>query len=245
MPGKVIVITGAGGGLGRALSRRFAADGDKVVMLGRTLSKLEDVAAGIGENATPIACDITVPASVEAAFARIGDTFGKIDALINNAGVFQPSPLEKASSDLVIEAVMANLAGPALCARSAIPLMQRGSKIVNVTSESVVLDLPHLVMYQSAKAGLERFSTALDRELDEQGIRVCTVRAGTMIGEGMAGHMEPETVMALFEASRKRGFDMATRGWSSYESTLDIFRLVVDCPPDIYIPIVGFHGQPS
>lgn len=242
MPGKVIVITGAGGGLGRALSRRFAADGDTVVMLGRTLAKLEEVAEGIGDNALPIQCELTSPESVDAAFARIGEVHGRIDALINNAGLFEPSWFDKADPDLIIRAVMTNLAAPALCARAAIPLMSWGGRILNVTSESVVLDLPLLVMYQAAKAGLERLSTALDSELNPKGIRVCTVRAGTMVGEGMSGHMEPELMMTLFEEAKRRGFDMATRGWSSYESTLDIFRLVVDAGPDIYIPIVGFHG---
>ncbi|HEY8385287.1 MAG TPA: SDR family NAD(P)-dependent oxidoreductase, partial [Porticoccaceae bacterium] len=68
---KVIVITGAGVGLGRALARRFAADGDTVVLLGRTLSKVEAVAAEIGDRAMAVGCDVASPDSVRAAFAEI------------------------------------------------------------------------------------------------------------------------------------------------------------------------------
>jgi meso-butanediol dehydrogenase/(S,S)-butanediol dehydrogenase/diacetyl reductase len=66
---KIIVITGAGLGLGRALARRFASEGEHVVLLGRTFSKVEAAAQEIGERATAVACDVAVPASVKAAFA--------------------------------------------------------------------------------------------------------------------------------------------------------------------------------
>lgn len=244
MSGKLIVITGAGGGLGRALARRLAGDGDRVVLLGRTMAKLEDVASSIGERATAIQCDITAPVSVRVAFDRIAELHGTIDVLINNAGVFEFSAFPEASDQLIVEAVLANLAGPALCTRAAIPLMQRGSRIINVTSEAVVLDLPYLVMYQSAKAGLERFSSALNRELEGDGIRVTVVRAGTMMGEGMSAQMDPAVMMRVFETAKQRGFDMMARGASSYSSTLDVFRMVIDAPADLYLSIVGFHGQP-
>jgi NAD(P)-dependent dehydrogenase (short-subunit alcohol dehydrogenase family) len=70
---KTIVITGAGSGLGKNLTRRFAADGDKVVLLGRRLSKLEELAGQIGELALPVACDISNPDAVREAFARIAE----------------------------------------------------------------------------------------------------------------------------------------------------------------------------
>ncbi|MFC3172696.1 SDR family oxidoreductase [Novosphingobium bradum] len=245
MTGKIVVITGAGGGLGRALSRRLASDGDTVVMLGRTLSKLEEVATGIGERAVPIACEITSPDSVRAAFAQIAETFGQIDALINNAGLFQPSTLLEASDELITDAVMTNLAGTAFCARAAIPLLKRGGHIINVTSESVAIPLPFLTIYQASKAGVENFTQMLNLELYDRGIRVSTVRAGTMVGEGMSAKIEPETMMRMFADAGKRGIDMMARGASSYESTVDAFRLILNSPADLYVPSVAFHGLPA
>ena len=83
---KIIVITGAGKGLGRALARRFAADGEQVVLLGRTLATLEKVAAEIGPRAMPIACDVGSADSVRAAFAAIAKRHPTFHVLINNAG---------------------------------------------------------------------------------------------------------------------------------------------------------------
>ena len=97
MADKVIVITGANGGLGRALAQRLAGEGDKVVLLGRSLEKVQEVASAIGANAMAVACEVTSPDSVKAAFAEIAKVHPKIDVLINNAAIFQPSPIEEAS----------------------------------------------------------------------------------------------------------------------------------------------------
>ena len=155
---KVIVITGAGVGLGRALARRFAADGETVVLLGRTAAKVEAAAQEIGERAIAVACDVASPTSVRAAFARIAERHPHIDVLINNAAIFEPFEIVNATDEQILNTIATNLAGPMLCARSAIPMMRRDSHIINVSSESVDLPFPHLSVYQSSKAGLERFS---------------------------------------------------------------------------------------
>ena len=93
---KTIVITGAGSGLGRAFARRFAADGDQVVLLGRTLAKVDEVAAEIGDRALALACDICSADSVRAAFTAIGERFGSIDVLINNAAYVQRTQIGRA-----------------------------------------------------------------------------------------------------------------------------------------------------
>jgi len=89
---KTVVITGAGSGLGRALARRFAADGERLLLLGRTRSKIEAVAEELGQRATAVECDVASPDSVRKAFAAIAERHPKIDVLINNAAVFAPAP---------------------------------------------------------------------------------------------------------------------------------------------------------
>jgi 3-oxoacyl-[acyl-carrier protein] reductase len=245
MPGKVIAITGANGGLGKALARRFASDGDTVILLGRTLVKVQELAARIGPYASAVQCDVSSAESVKAAFAQIADKHTGLDALINNAAVFEPFLLEAATDEQILGTVLANLAGPILCARSAIPLLRRGGHIINVSSESVQVDLPHLTLYQSTKAGLERFSSSLHLELADRGIRVTTVRAGQMFGPQEAPKIDPAAAQRMFVAALQRGFNLMERGMSQYDSVTYVFRMIIDSPPDVYVGQVNYHGRPA
>jgi 3-oxoacyl-[acyl-carrier protein] reductase len=243
MAGKVIAITGANGGLGRALAQRFAGEGEKVVLLGRSLAKVQDVASAISENAMAVACDVTDPDSVRAAFAEIAKVHSQIDVLINNAAIFQPFLIEEATDDQILKGVLTNLAGPMFCARSAIPMMGRGGLIINVSSESIVLPFAHLLLYQSTKAGLERFSLGLHDELEEKGIRTCIVRAGQMMGPGSSAEMDPVAAGRFFEATLKRGLNPMMRGVTQYESATQIFRNIIDLPSDMHADMVSYRAR--
>lgn len=244
MAGKVIAITGANGGLGRALAQRFAGEGESVVLLGRSLAKVEAIAADIGGNALAVACEVTSADSVRAAFARIAEAHGRLDVLINNAAIFQPFLIEEATDEQLLGGIMANLAGPILCARSAIPLLGRGGLIINVSSESINLPFAHLLIYQSAKAGLERFSLGLHDELKDKGIRSCVVRAGQMMGPGMSTEMDPVAGRRFMEACLARGVNTAARGFTTYESATELFRNILDLPADMHIDLVSYQAQP-
>ena len=135
---KTIIITGAGAGLGRTLAQRFAQDGETVILLGRTLSKLQALADELGPMAWPVECDIASPDSVRAAFAVIAASHPKIDVLINNAAIYQPFMIAEASDEDILSPLLTNFAGPIFCARAVIPMMQRGGHIINISSESVL-----------------------------------------------------------------------------------------------------------
>ena len=244
MSGKVVAITGANGGLGRALAHRFASDGEHVVLLGRSLAKVEQVAQAIGEQASAVECDVTRPGSVRAAFARIADSHGRLDVLINNAAIFQPFLVEEASDDQLLNGILTNLAGPMFCARSAIPLMRRGSLIINVSSESVDLPYAHLLIYQSTKAGLERFSRGLHDELRDRGVRSCIVRAGQMMGPGSSAEMDPGAAQRFHEACLARGLNLMMRGVTQYGSATQLFRNIIDLPADMHVDMVAYQAQP-
>jgi meso-butanediol dehydrogenase / (S,S)-butanediol dehydrogenase / diacetyl reductase len=243
MPGKVIAITGANGGLGRALAQRLAREGEQVVLLGRSLQKVQEVASGIGARALAVQCDVTQPQSVRSAFAQISRTHAHIDVLINNAGVFQPFLIEEASDEQLLGGILTNLAGPMLCSRSAIPMMKRGGLIINVSSESITVPFAHLLVYQSSKAGLERFSLGLNDELAEKGIRTCIIRAGQMMGTGSSAQMEPQAAARFMEASLRRGVDLMKRGVTQYESATAVFRHVIDLPPDLHVDLVSCQAN--
>lgn len=240
---KTIVITGAGVGLGRALARRFAADGDNVVLLGRTPAKVKAAADEIGDRAMAVGCDVGSPESVRKAFAAIAKRHPTIDVLINNAAIFQPFLLQNATDEQILGAVTTNLAGPMLCIREAIPMMKSGSHIINVGSESVEVELPHLSVYQSSKAGLERLTRSLHLELQSQGIRVTTVRAGQMFEEGKTWDADPQDQMAFGKAAMERGFNLRESPISQFTSVTQVFRALIDLPPDLHAVSISLHAR--
>jgi meso-butanediol dehydrogenase / (S,S)-butanediol dehydrogenase / diacetyl reductase len=240
---KVIVITGAGAGLGRALARRFAADGETVVLLGRNAEKVQKVAAQLGDRALALGCDVMSPDSVRAAFARIAERHPRIDVLINNAAVYQPFPVAEATDDQILKAIATNLTGPILCSRSAIPLLGKGGHIINVSSESVGMLFPHLVIYQSTKAGLERFTEGLYHELDPKGIRVTLVRAGQMMDAEKTWDIDPQAAARFAQAALAAGLNLRERPISQYTSVTNMFRALLDLPADLHAGTVLLHAR--
>ena len=240
---KVIVITGAGMGLGRSLARRFAADGDQVVLLGRSYAKVQAVADELGERALALECDVSSPDSVRAAFASFGKRHEKFDVLINNAAISQPFLLAEATDDQIVKIVSTNLIGPMLCARAAIPHMGHGSHIINVSSESVALKFPHMTVYQASKAGLERLSEGLQQELEASGIKVTLVRAGQMFEEGKTWDVDPEARMRFAQAAMRVGINLRERPLSHYKSVASVFRGLIDLPEDVQLGTVTIHAR--
>lgn len=240
---KVIVITGAGVGLGRALARRFASEGHQVVLLGRTLAKVEAAATEIGDAAKAVRCDVGNPDSVREAFAAIEEQHGKVDVLINNAAIFEPFLLQNATDAQILNAVNTNLAGPMFMIRSAVPLMSAGSHIFNITSESVDMNFPHLSVYQASKAGVERLSKSMDSELESLGIRVTNVRAGQMYEEGKVWEAAPEDQMAFAKAAAERGINLRERPISQFESVVDAFSSLIDLPADLHVDAISLHAR--
>jgi meso-butanediol dehydrogenase / (S,S)-butanediol dehydrogenase / diacetyl reductase len=231
---KTIVITGAGAGLGRALARRFGADGDSVVLIGRTPAKVKAVAGEIGARAMAIGCDVSSPTSVAAAFTAIAARHPRIDVLINNAAVYQPFLVVEASDEQILNIIGTNLTGPILCSRAVIPMMGSGGHIINVSSESVEVPFPHLSLYQCSKAGLERFSQALELELESTGIRVSTVRAAPMTDADKTWDVDPAAAARFAQASMAVGLNLRERPISQFASVTNVFRALIDLPPDLH-----------
>lgn len=240
--GKTIVITGAGIGLGRAIARRFARDGETVVLLGRTFAKVKELADELGGSALAVECDVGSPDSVRAAFAEIAQVHPKIDVLINNAAVYEPFLVANATDEQIMQPLLSNFAGPIFTSREAIPMMDRGGYIINVSSESVALEFPMLALYQATKAGMERFTQTLKKELDPAGIRVTVARCGPMYEEGKRPSWQPEIAMQFHQACIAAGIDMTKRPISHVNNVTDVFRSLVDLPGDVCVPHVSIEG---
>ena len=240
---KVLAITGAGSGLGRALARRFATDGEQVVLLGRSMGKLKRTATRLDERALCIECDVRSADSVRAAFAKIVERFPAIDVMINNAAVIEYSTVIDASDEHIFDTITTNLIGTILCSRAAIPLIRRGGHIINVSSGTAERHFPNLALYATSKAAVDRFSAALAAELKDRDICVTVIRASQM-----ATRIEPKSVelehAGLTTTALKLGKDPRNYPTSTYASVTNVFRAIVDLPPDVGTVSIGIYPRP-
>jgi NAD(P)-dependent dehydrogenase (short-subunit alcohol dehydrogenase family) len=181
-PQKVALVTGAARGIGLATAKRFLVEGWRVALLDiegelqqRAVAALDDP-----DNTLALTCDVSDAAGVAAAMAAIASRFGRLDALVNNAGVAVFAPVLE-TSDADWNRIMAvNLTGPFLCTKAAAPLMREhgGGAIVNITSISAVRASTLRSAYGSSKAGLAHLTKQLAVELASLGIRVNGVAPG-------------------------------------------------------------------
>jgi NAD(P)-dependent dehydrogenase (short-subunit alcohol dehydrogenase family) len=179
---KVALVTGAARGIGLAVAKRFLADGWHVALLDIEAGLLEkSVTALARPDATlAVTCDVSDATAVATAFAGLEHHFGRLDALVNNAGVAVFAPLIETSDADWNRVLAVNLTGPFLCAKAAVPLMRNhgGGAIVNITSISGLRASTLRSAYGTSKAGLAHLTKQLAVELAELGIRVNGVAPG-------------------------------------------------------------------
>jgi len=184
--GRVVIVTGAGTGLGLEIARAFVSVGDHVVICGRTLASLEEAAAEItgAGTVTCQVCDVSDEASVRALVEAAKSKTGRIDVLVNNAGVYGPIGL--ACENPVDEwrrAMEINLFGVFLTTRYVAPLMieQGGGAIINISGGGATSTKPRFSSYAAAKSGVVRFTEVTADELAEHGIRVNAIAPGFIV----------------------------------------------------------------
>jgi len=182
--GKVVMITGASRGLGRALALAFAREGVSLVINSRSEDSLEPVAGEAketGAEVLAIPADVSVEAEVERLVNESVRRFGGIDVLVNNAGVLGPRvPIEEYPEDEWRKVLDANLTAPFLLTRTVIPRMPEGGSIINMTSGVSVEGRAEWGAYSVSKFGLEGLTQILAAELKDRGIRVNSVDPGGM-----------------------------------------------------------------
>ncbi len=182
--GRVAIVTGAGQGIGRAIAERFAADGAQVVVADLDVARAEATADSIlasGGLAIAIRTDVTVPGDAEALAAAVVARFGRIDALVNNAGILRSTRAADVTPDEWHLVVDVNLTGAFLCARAAYPALRDSGhgRIVNVASMAGrATSTLGGVHYTTAKAGVLGLTRHLAREWARDGITVNAISPG-------------------------------------------------------------------
>ena len=180
-PHKVALVTGAARGIGLATARRFLAEGWRVALLDIEHELLHEVVAGLmkPDNTLALCCDVSDAKAVGVAIDQVRSRFGRLDALVNNAGVAAFAPLLETSDDDWNRILAVNLTGAFLCTKAATPLMRdHGGAIVNITSISGVRASALGTAYGTSKAGLVHLTKQLAVELASLGIRVNAVAPG-------------------------------------------------------------------
>jgi NAD(P)-dependent dehydrogenase (short-subunit alcohol dehydrogenase family) len=181
---KVTLITGASQGLGRALALAFAREGARVVVNARSEESVRPVAGEVedaGAEILAVAADVSKGADVERLVRESVERFGKIDVLVNNAGLLGPRvAIEDYPEDEWRRIIDANLTGPFLVSRAAIPYLSDGASIINVVSGVSVEGRAEWGAYSVSKFGMEGLNQILAAELAERGVRVNAVDPGGM-----------------------------------------------------------------
>lgn len=205
---RVAIVTGASRGIGRAVARRLAAAGAAVVAAARS-DHADGVAAEIrdaGGRSVGVSVDVTDPERVEAMVRAALDEYGRIDVLVNNAGIVRDRLALRMTPEDWDAVVATNLTAAFACARAVLRPMirQRGGRIVNVGSVVGRMGNAGQANYAASKAGLEGFSKALAREVASRGITVNVVAPGMIATDMTAGLGESarKTLLAQIPAGR-------------------------------------------
>jgi uncharacterized oxidoreductase len=175
---RTVVVTGGTSGIGRQFAIRFAAEGAKVLACGRSDMALGNLRAEHPEIEV-VQCDITARPNVLALVENVRDRYGKVDVLVNNAGIMERVDFleESVSDERIAYEIAVNLTGPILLTRQLLPLLRSGlnPRIVMVTSGYALLPAKRAPTYSATKAGLRSFTMALRRQLSGLDIRVVEV----------------------------------------------------------------------
>jgi pyridoxal 4-dehydrogenase len=215
---QIAIVTGAARGLGRAAAHRLAAEGVRVALFDRDLAAAEGAAREIGDAARAHEVDITDETNVGVAVADVIGEHGRVDVLVNNAGIYPHTPFAELTFDEWRRVLSTNLDGTFLVTKAVWPYMiERGyGRIVNISSATFWIGYPELVAYIASKGGLVGFTRGLAVEAGAHGITVNCITPGFIATEGSSaedptGELFDEIVAG--QAVQRRGQPDDVAAW--------------------------------
>lgn len=193
---KVVLVTGASQGLGRALAFAYASEGAKLVINARSEEKLHPVAEEaerLGAEVLAVPADVADSESVDRLVSQAADRFGRIDMLVNNAGLLGPRvKIEEFPEDEWRKVMDANLTGLFLVSKAAVPHLASGASVINLVSGVSIEGRPEWGAYSVSKFGVEGLTQIMAAELQDRGVRVNAVDPGGMNTEMRAAAYSAE-----------------------------------------------------
>ena len=227
LDGQVAVITGAGRGIGRAIALAYAREGAKLALAARSESELQEAVSAVSElNAEAIALptDVTSPEETELLAGKVVDHFGRIDVLVNNAGISGPvGPLQGNDIADWVNTINVNLTGTFLVCRAIIPVMlnQSAGKIINLSGAGATNAWSNMSAYCSSKAAVVRLTEVLAQELDGRGITVNALGPGS-VHTSMWDRMTEQAADAGADFIHQLGLRVTSGGGASIDECAEL-----------------------
>lgn len=204
LEGKVVLVTGASSGIGEAIARHVADEGANVVLAARREEKLTDLAQSLNDQsngkALVVKTDVTKKEDMENLVQQAKDTYGKVDMIINNAGVMLLSFMKNDEVDQWTQMVDVNINGVLHGVHAVLPdmLKQESGHIVNVSSVGGHEVFPSSSVYSATKYAVRALSMGLEKELSKTGVRVTNISPGAVESE-LTNHITDDEVLEMFK----------------------------------------------
>ena len=193
---RVVIVTGAGTGVGEATARALHRTGHVVVLAGRTVERLQRVADDLGSSCLVVATDLADPDSCERLIARTMEEFGRLDALVNNAGHLEVVPIAELDHHMLERSFKVNAIGPILLVTHAWKhfLASGSGCVVNISSMASLDPLPHVTAYAAGKSALDSLTRSILAERPDPSIRAFTVSLGAVETKMLRTLVDRETL---------------------------------------------------
>ena len=177
---KIAIVTGGASGLGYAIAEKFVQNNVRTIIIGRNEEKLEKARNTLGDLCSSISFDLTDLGQIPELVSRIGKEYGKIDVLVNNAGINLKKFLTEVSDEEFQKVILTNLTAVFSLSREVakIMLQKESGSIINISSMAAKYGIPQVIAYTAAKTGIEGMTKAMAVELSPKGIRVNCVAPG-------------------------------------------------------------------
>jgi NAD(P)-dependent dehydrogenase (short-subunit alcohol dehydrogenase family) len=202
LEGKVALVTGGNSGIGLATAKRFHASGAQVIITGRNAATLGAAAREIGANTLAVPTDLSQLAEIDRLMTRIRETFGRLDVLFVNAGMYKGASLADVDEAAFDEMIDANFKGSYFTVQKALPLFRHPASIIFNGSVNAVTGIADSSLYTSGKGAIHALARALAAELIGRGIRVNTITIGPTATHLLDRSGSPQAILDAQDVAR-------------------------------------------